>query len=256
MKITGSIVTYNNSQTIEKCIKTVLEETSGKDYDFSLYVYDNGSSDGTVNILNSLKTQYPNLSLIFDKENKGFGAGHNAILKKVRSDVHFVINPDIFLDMDTVGELADYVSKHENAGLVTPKILNIDGTEQYLPKYCPTIRYVFISKIPGFKYLRKRYTRCYETFTHPTPIEFCTGCFFGARTSYFKKMRGFNNCFFMYCEDTDLSQRVRADGRQIIFYPGATAYHNWQRDNTGNIKGIYRFLKSLLVYSKKWEVPF
>ena len=47
MKITGSIVTYNNARTIEKCIESVLKQTAGKDYDFKLYVYDNGSEDDT-----------------------------------------------------------------------------------------------------------------------------------------------------------------------------------------------------------------
>ena len=253
MRITGGIVTYNNAETIDRCVGSILEYTSKGNYEFKLYVYDNGSSDDTVSIVES---KYPEVTIIKDTENKGFGAGHNAILKMVNSDIHFVINPDIFIDMDTIGKMAPYIMENDQVGLLTPKILNNDGTEQYLPKYCPTIRYVFISKLPGFKYLRRRYTRADETFDKPEPIEFCTGCFFGIRTSYFKEMKGFNNCFFMYCEDTDLSQRVRADGKDIIFYPYAAAHHNWKRDNTGNLKGIYRFLKSLVVYSKKWKVPF
>ena len=194
MKITGGIVTYNNAKTIDKCIGSILEQAAKGNYNFKLYVYDNGSQDETVSIIDS---KYPEVTIIRDTENKGFGAGHNAIIKTVHSDVHFVINPDIYLDMDTIGEMSGYIIKNEKAGLVTPKILNNDGTEQYLPKYCPTIRYVFISKLPGFKYLRRRYTRADETFDKPEPIEFCTGCFFGARTSYLREMRGFNNCFFI-----------------------------------------------------------
>ena len=150
----------------------------------------------------------------------------------------------------------DVLGKDESIGLITPRIMNNDGTEQFLPKYCPTVRYVFISKIPGFKYLRRRYTRQEEALNEPTEIEFCTGCFFGARTIYLKRLRGFSNRYFMYCEDSDLSRRVREGRKQIIFYPDATAYHNWQRDNTGNLKGIFRFIRSLLVYFKKWGWEF
>lgn len=253
MRITGSIVTYNNEKTIDRCLESILRETGDKAYDFKLYVYDNASSDKTISII---ETKYPEVTLIKSQENRGFGAGHNAIIKKVRSDIHFVINPDIFLDMDTIGEIADYITANEDAGLVTPKILNTDGTEQYLPKYCPTIRYAIISKFPGFHYLRRRYTRQDEKLDKPTDIEFCTGCFFGARTSYLKKMRGFSNRYFMYCEDSDLSKRVIKDGKRIVFYPPVTAYHNWQRDNTGNIKGIFRFLRSLLVLFRKWGWEF
>ncbi|MCR5214353.1 MAG: glycosyltransferase family 2 protein [Eubacterium sp.] len=253
MKISGGIVTYNNERTIDKCLKTVLEFTKDKGYEFELYVYDNASTDSTLEIIES----YPEVKLIKGKDNIGFGKGHNEIIKKVSSDYHFVINPDIYLDMDTIGVLVDYLDRmgHE-VGLVTPKILNNDGTEQYLPKYCPTIRYVIISKFPGFHFLRDRYTRKKESFTEPESIEFCTGCFFGASTKYLKMLKGFSKRYFMYLEDTDLSRRVREDGRKIIFYPAATAHHNWQRDNTGSMKGIMRFLKSLVIYFNKWGWEF
>ncbi|MBP3807463.1 MAG: glycosyltransferase family 2 protein [Eubacterium sp.] len=253
MKITGGVVTYNNKKTIERCISSVLKMNIDKEYDFCLYVYDNGSTDGTPELIES---KFPNVKLIRNTENKGFGAGHNAIIKRVKSDYHFVINPDIYLDDDTIAVLADVLGKDESIGLITPRIMNNDGTEQFLPKYCPTVRYVFISKIPGFKYLRRRYTRQEEALNEPTEIEFCTGCFFGARTSYLRRMKGFSNHYFMYCEDSDLSRRVRMNGKKIIFYPEVTAYHNWQRDNTGNLRGIYRFVKSLVVYFRKWGFAF
>ena len=254
MKITGSIVTYNNIKTIEACIDSVLRETKNRDYSFELFVYDNASTDGTAELI---ERKYPYVKLIRSNVNRGFGAGHNALIKRAKSDYHFVINPDIHIEMDTIGKLAEYLEKSgDRVGLVTPRILNNDGTEQFLPKFCPTIRYVFISKLPGFHFLRRKYTRADEVIDAPAEIEFCTGCFFGARTSYLKKMRGFSNRYFMYLEDTDLSRRVREGGKSIIFYPGAEAYHNWQRDNTGNIKGIMRFIRSLIVYFNKWGWEF
>ena len=252
MVITGSIVTHNNEKTIRACLESILRETADKDYEFKLYIYDNASSDGTLGIIH----EFPEVSVVCDTENKGFGAGHNDLIKKVRSDYHFVINPDISVDMDTIGKLTEYLKANPDVGLVTPKVLNIDGTEQYLPKYTPTVRYVIISKFPGFKYLRRRYTRQEEKLDTPTDIKFCTGCFFGASTSYLKKMRGFSNRYFMYCEDADLSERVLRDGKRIVFYPDCTVYHNWQRDNTGSFKGIMRFMKSLMVFFQKWGFRF
>ena len=156
MKITGSIVTHNNSRTIYDCISGILKNTKDRDYDFRLYVYDNNSEDDTVSII---VKNFPEVTVICDEDNRGFGYGHNAIMKKVRSDVHMVINPDVVVDMDTIGILAKYISEHDEVGLVTPRVLNRDGSEQYLPKYCPTIRYTGMSKLPGFHYLRRRYTR-------------------------------------------------------------------------------------------------
>ncbi len=248
MKITGGIVTYNNEATIEACISSVLQYT--KDCDFQLYVADNASTDRTCEIVK----KFPQVKLIRLNENLGFGAGHNRILYKCDSDFHVVINPDIELKENTILTLANYMMLPESVkvGLVTPKILNPDDTEQFLPKYGPTVKYCYLSKFPGFKSLRREYTRQDEDLSEPTMIEFCTGCFFGVRTDYFKRLGGFNKCFFMYCEDSDLSKRVLHDKKQIIFYPETAVYHHWNRENTRKVKGIIQFTKSLCMYFKKW----
>lgn len=253
MKVTGSIVTYNNIRTIEKCIQSIIEETEGKAYDFKLYIYDNSSTDGTVELIES---KFPQVKLIKGEDNRGFGYGHNYIIKRVKSDHHFVINPDIVMDSDVIGELSSYMEKDSSVGLITPKVLNPDGTEQYLPKFGPSIKYSFIGNLPGMKGIRRQYTRQDEEFTGPTEIRFCTGCFFGVRTSFIKELKGFSNRYFMYCEDSDLSRRVLNEGKSIIFYPDEHIYHHWKRDNTHNIKGFLRFVNSLIKYFNKWGWEF
>lgn len=247
MKVTGSIVTYNNSNIIYECIQSILAQTQGMD--FTLYVVDNGSTDQTVDIIrNSFDGQ---VKIIENGRNLGFGRGHNRVIEEIKSDYHAVINPDITLAQDTIGELCRYMENNKDVLMVTPKILNEDGTEQFLPKYCPTIRYVIVSKLKPFRYLRKRYTRQEETFTEPAEVEFCTGCFFVTRTAVIKELKGFDTRFFMYCEDADLSRRMRQRGK-IIFYPSVCATHKWGRDNTRSFKGVLRFLSSLFKYFSKW----
>ena len=253
MRVTGSIVTYNNIDTIEDCIQSILKETSGKSYDFKLYIYDNNSEDGTRELI---REKFPSVTVVTAEDNRGFGYGHNYIIKRIRSDFHFVINPDILLEEDTIGELVTCMERQPDIGLITPRVLNPDGTEQYLPKYGPSIRYSFIGNLPGMKFLRRKYTRQNEVFEEPTEIKFCTGCFFGVRTSFIKELRGFSNRYFLYCEDSDLSKRVLNTGKSIIFYPGASVYHYWHRENTHNIKGFLRFVNSLIKYFNKWGWEF
>lgn len=247
MKVTGSIVTYNNGNIIYQCIQSVLEHT--QDIDFTLYVVDNGSTDNTTEIVK--KHFDGQVKLIENGRNLGFGKAHNRVIAKVRSDYHAVINPDITLAENTISKLCGYMEEHKDVMMTTPKILNDDGTEQYLPKYCPSIRYVIISKLKPFRYLRKRYTRQEEVFTNPTEMEFCTGCFFVVRTGLIKELKGFDPRYFMYCEDADLSRRVRQRGK-IIFYPMACATHKWERDNTRSMRGVLRFMTSLFQYFCKW----
>lgn len=249
-KVSGCIVTYNNRDVIYECIDSILEYTT--DVDFSLYVVDNGSTDGTLDII---RNNFKQVKLICNAENMGFGHGHNKVLTDIDSEYHVVINPDITLNMDTISLLCEYLKDNPDTAVVTPKILNEDGTQQFLPKYCPSIRHVIISKFKPFRYLRKEYTRENELLEEPTEIEFCTGCFFVVKTSVFKKLGGFDKRFFMYCEDADLSRRIQKEGK-IVFYPMVTATHKWKRDNTGNVKGIFRFLSSLFKYFMKWGVKF
>lgn len=72
------------------------------------------------------------------------------------------------------------------------------------------------------------------------------------RTTIFKEQQGFDERFFMYFEDADLSRRVRKKA-DIVFYPNTFVYHAWKRDNTRSLKGIKIFLTSMVKYFWKWR---
>jgi len=247
IKVSGCIVTYNNAEIIEACIESILIET--KITHFHLYVSDNNSSDDTVR---RISANFPEVDIIQNASNEGFGQGHNKVLGMLDSKYHVVINPDIRLCQDTITELVEYMESHPEVGQIGPRVVNDDGTEQFLPKRDPCIRYVILSKFKPFKHYRKIYTREEEHLKEITRVDSCSGCFFVIRTDIFKKLGGFDSRFFMYCEDADLSRRVRQD-LNLIFYPHCQVIHDWKRDNTGSIKGILIFLRSLLKYLVKWH---
>jgi len=251
MTITASIVTYNNEDTLENAIKSVMEYTGTSD--FRLFLIDNGSEDGTLSIEERYEKIYPNITLIKNGENIGFGAGHNKVLNLVDSDYHVIINPDIELKSDVIHKICAYMNQNEDVVQVMPRVLNVSGTEQLLPKYGPTVRYCIISKFPGFRWLRRKYTRADEVFTKPTLVEFCSGCFNVVRTTVFKEEGGFDEKYFLYCEDADLSNKLMGHGK-LIFYTDACVTHVWKRDNMGKAKFV--FMKSLMYYFKKWGFKF
>ena len=250
IKVTGCIVTYNNADIIEDCIQSILDCTQG--VDFKLYISDNCSTDQTVAII---KEKFPQVEVLCNKSNVGFGGGHNKMLPLIDSKYHFVINPDIFVDQDVITQLVAYMETHEKVAMCTPKIMNDNGTEQQLPKRNPNIRYLFLSKFKPFKKYRKIYTRELEKLAMPTEIDFCTGCFFGIRTNIFKEAGGFDDRFFMYMEDADLSRTVRQKYK-IVFYPLCYVYHKWHRENLKNFRGIRRWMFSMVKYFCKWGWRF
>lgn len=248
--VSGCIVTYNNEDTIDKCIGSIIKNTEG--VNFKLFVSDNGSQDCTLDIV---KNNYPEVVILENSKNGGFGYGHNQVLPFLTSKYHFIINPDIFIDRDVLTEMVAYLESHDKAAMITPKILNIDGTEQFLPKRNPTFRFLVLSKFKPYKKYRKLYTRELEQLSKATNVDFCTGCFFGIRTELLKKMDGFDSRYFMYFEDADLSRQVRKKA-DIIFYPTTFVFHEWKRENTRKIKGVMRWGISMIKYFNKWGWKF
>lgn len=252
--VTGGIVTYNNADIIEKCIESILKYT--KNCQFKLYIYDNCSKDGTPMVI---KEKFPQVSVIEGQENKGFGYGHNQILRRVKSKYHAVINPDIEVDTDVISQMAVYMDNvnklrenQKKTGILLPKVLNPDGSEQHLPKMQPNFKYVILSKFGKFNYYRDEYTRAKEVFDMPVICENISGSFFLIDTGLFKQLHGFDRRYFMYFEDADLARRLK-DEADIVYHPDYYVYHEWKRDNTKSMKGIRIFLSSMIKYILKWK---
>ena len=137
IKVSGCIVTYNAKGKVDATIESLFENTKG--VDFTLYVVDNASEDGTAAYI---KEKYPEVVVIESQRNVGFGAGHNKVIPFLQSDYHVVINPDILLKEDAISELAAFAESDREIGLLSPQIRFEDGRLQMLAKRNPTVRYL------------------------------------------------------------------------------------------------------------------
>lgn len=252
-KVTGSIVTYNNINTIDRTIETLFEFT--KDIDFMLYVVDNVSTDGTDEYIEKVKKEkdYP-IELIRMEKNIGFGAGHNAAIKRADSEYHAVINPDIVLIENAVKEMADFMDENKDIGLLSPRICFPSGRDQILGKRNPHFKYLVASRLRGEEpgKLLREYAMLDRDLTKPTDIENATGCFMLFRTDVLREIGGFDERYFMYFEDADITREVRKVSR-AVYYPDATVSHVWARDSKRNTKLMMIHIQSMLKYYAKWK---
>lgn len=248
-KVTGSIVTYNNMNTIGKTLETLFEFT--KDIDFKLYVVDNVSADGTPDFI---EKNYPQVEVIRMKENVGFGSGHNVVIEKINSLYHAVINPDIVMIENAVKEMADYMDKNADVGLLSPRISFPDGRDQILGKRNPHFKYLVASRLRGDEpgRLLREYAMLDADLSKPVEIENATGCFMMFRTDVLKKIGGFDRRYFMYFEDADITRTVNSVSR-ALYYPYATVNHVWSRESKRNTKLMMIHFKSMLKYFLKWK---
>lgn len=242
------IVTHNSGRWILNLLSGIFKYTEG--VTFEVHVVDNFSKDDTARIV---KENFPQVHLLAEQENLGFGRGHDRLLS-VRSRYHLICNPDIELRSNVIKELTDFMDAHPECAMVTPKVLDGRGREQFLPKRRPTAKYMLLGRlaryVPAFQKYRDAYTMKDRVFDGPAPIEFCTGCFMFLRTEVWKKVGGFDERFFMYLEDADLSDRVRPFG-EIVFYPFASVVHNWERGDAKSLRLLLIHFRSMFKYLAK-----
>lgn len=242
--ISATIVTYNNSNIAKKACQSVLEHT--KRYPLKFYVVDNASSDDADLVISSIN----GVDFLKNNKNLGFGAAHNKVLAMEMGKYHFVINPDIMIDSDVLSDMADFMEQNPEVVMCMPKILNADGTEQKLPKQRPTFKTLFFGRLS--QKIRNDYIWADREITTVTDVDFCTGCFFCIRSEIFKKLGGFDERFFMYLEDADLTGRAKKYGR-VVMNPDISVTHIWERESAKKIKYLLIHIFSAIKFLLKRE---
>ena len=251
-KISACIVAYCDYDEVCAAVRSALANTPGDD--FALYVVDNASPDGCGPRLAQTDFGDVRVQVICLPKNLGFGKGHNSIMDRLTSDVHFILNPDIQLTADTLSDLADWMAAHPGVVMTRPGLTFPDGRPQRLPLRRCNVRAMVYRQLPCLKFWAKyndRYLMADRDLTQPTEIEFCTGSFSAVDTAVFKEISGFDEGYFMYVEDADLTQKMRTRGKAYLV-PQYTAIHAWHRAAHRSLKPFLWQLRSLLRYFSKW----
>lgn len=238
--ISAAIVTYNDIDKVRDAVLSIKENT--KRYPLKLYLIDNGSTDGTVDFFKDF-----DITVIENRKNIGFGAAHNKALDLPLGKYHFIINPDIVIKSDVLSDMADFMGENPDIALMMPNILNGDGTIQHLPKEIPTAKYLFLGRLARFrgkfKEIRDRYIWADREIDKPTEIDFVSGCFMCVKSEIFKELRGFDERYFMYLEDADLTLRAKTFGKAVI-NPLVYVTHSWERESAKKLKYLLIHLSS------------
>lgn len=240
------IVNHNDKNTILDTIKSLYEYSNG--INLKVYVSDNNSTDGSLDLI---RQQFPQVIIIENYKNMGFGAGNNAVLNIIDSDYHILVNPDIQISYDVITQMAEYMEKNKDIGILTPTIMNFDNTVQHLPKRKPRFIYLLGGRLSFLRKYRDEFTMANEDIKEPTSIDFCTGCFMFFRTSIFKKVKGFDERYFLYFEDADITREVQKYAK-TIYNPKFYVYHHWHRASGKSVKFLFIHIISMFKYYFKW----
>ncbi|MCB0699705.1 MAG: glycosyltransferase [Chitinophagales bacterium] len=227
MKLSVIIVNYNVKYFIEVCLHSVQKAARGMDAE--VIVVDNNSQDGSGEMI---REKFPEITLIENKDNKGFSKANNQGVAIAKGEYILFINPDTVMPEDFLQKLCGYLDEHPEAGSVGPKL--IDGRGNYAPdgkKSFPSLS-VAIFKTTGINkifskspYFNKYYA-VHVDKDQTAEVDMLSGCCMMVRRKVIDEIGGaFDESYFMYCEDFDLSYRIQKSGYKNVYYPETTLIH-------------------------------
>lgn len=247
--IMASIVAFKNDQeTLKKTIDSFL----GVDLKTHLYVLDNSPTDELKKACASCRVEY-----IFNNKNLGFGAAHNMAIRRMmgRTKYTLILNPDVYFNKGELEKLFDFMEKNPDIGLSMPKVLYPDSSLQYLCRLLPSpydmlLRKIDI-KIPLLNSIRFRYELKFADYNKLMEVPYLSGCFMFVRTNVFEKTGIFDERFFVYFEDVDLSRRIHQSYR-TVYYPQVTITHGYARASYKDSIILKQHISSGIKYFNKW----
>ena len=248
--LSASIVVYKSDvEILEKTIQSFL----GSTLDSKLYIIDNSPTDRLKAVVDD-----PRIIYRFNNKNLGFGAAHNTILREIldESKYHIILNPDVYFDEDVIRALYRFMDQHSEIGQVMPKVLYPDGRLQPLCKLLPTPQTLIKRRFFSFyksslENENYRYELRFSGYDKIMDVPFLSGCFMFLRTEALKKVGLFDERFFLYTEDADLSRRIHKHYR-TVYFPQTSIYHYYQRGSYRNIWLMWCNIRSAIRYFNKW----
>jgi len=249
---TISLVSVNQGLDLERLLPSLREATSQTASEILLV--DNRSCDGSVRYVRRF---YPEIRVLENPKVSGYGENHNLNLQRAQGRYFVIMNSDMTVDPRILPCLTDFMNKHDDIGIVSPKILNGDGTIQGLNKRYPTIYDLFLRRfLPKvFRQFFKRRLAFYEMrdigYDHIYDVPFLSGAFMFCRTDLLRKVGGFDPEYFLYFEDVDLCRRVQKTHR-TVYNPTSSVTHFCKREAHVKWLFTYYFVRSAFQYFNRW----
>jgi len=214
-KLAISIVAYKTPPSLIRNCVECINSNSNK---FFVTLVDNSPSDSLRILAEELSVRYIHLP-----DNPGYGAGHNvAIRNSLERGVkyHLVLNADVEFLSDALNDIIKYMDIHSTVAHLMPKVLNADGSIQRLCKLVPTPIDLIVRRfLPNFisVRMRRRFELWNSGYNKVAFVPYLSGCFMFLRCSALKEVGIFDERFFMYPEDIDLTRRVALKYDTIFF---------------------------------------
>ncbi|MGH9159936.1 MAG: glycosyltransferase family 2 protein [Vicinamibacteraceae bacterium] len=233
------VVTHNSADDITRCLSSLRLQTWPR---WELIIVDNASTDDTVA---RVQSSCPQARLIQSGENVGYAAGNNIGFAEARGDVLAVLNPDTQVSPGWLEPLVEALAHDPRVGLATPKIALIDRPDR-INACGNAVTFAGLTVCRGLEAPVTAYTQAED-------VAAVSGAAFVIRRDVLDAIGGFNDSFFTYYEDTDLSLRARVAGWRCRFVPASLVQHEFHfRMSPGKCYWIERNRYAALAHNLRW----
>ena len=252
MDLSIIVLNWNTVDETRDCLQSIAK--FAPDCEFEVIVADNASEDGSREMVQS---EFPNVTLVAHPINLGFCAGNNRAVPNTAGRFVLFLNSDTVMTQGALDNLIKFADAHPEAGIIGPKLLNQDGSLQFSCRRYPDLGAGFFRNTPlGRLFPGNRYTKDYlmSDWDHANirSVDWVSGAAMLIARDLLTVTGGFDEEFYMYCEDVDLCFRVHALGRDVLYLPDSVIYHIIGRSTTKvPTRMTYAFHRSMYRFYRK-----
>ncbi len=243
MTLSVIILNYNVKYFLELCLKSV--QAAIKDIDAEIIVVDNNSKDESCLMVTDL---FPSVKLIENKENLGFSKGNNIGVKLAKGQYICILNPDTVVAEDTFSKLLEFCTDKDDLGAVGCKLIN--GNGNFLPeskRNVPLVKAAFKKMIGNSESYYANHLKENEV----GEVDVLVGAFMFMKKHAYEKVGGFDEDYFMYGEDIDLSYSLLKANYKNYYFGKSTVIHFKGESTLRDKQYAKRFYGAMQIFYKK-----
>lgn len=249
------IVSWNVKELLRKCLHSI--QTHLNTFPYEVVVVDNASTDGSADMV---VHEFPQIDLILNKENIGFGRANNLGLAKAQGTYILFLNDDTEFKDARITQAMEYIQQHPLTGLVGVHLINPDGSNQPSVRHFPKVgdQLFYLLKLhvvfPQAKVLR-RYLAQDFNYTQTAKVDQVMGAAMLAPTQLMKELGGFDPKYPNWFEEVDLCRRVQQKGLEVRYLPVTDILHvkgaSFAQHRPLKLQRVFNY--SMRKYFTTWE---
>lgn len=254
MKLSIIIVNYNVSNLLKEAINSLRNACI--EFEYEIIVIDNNSKDDSKEMI---KREFPSVFLIENIINVGFSKANNQGIAISSGEYLLVINPDTVTEKTTISKVIDFMDSRLDVGGLTVKMANGKGkylkeSKRGLPTpWASFNKLVGLSKVFPKSKIFNQYYAGHINENENSEIDILPGAFMFLRKQAIDIIGGFDEDFFMYGEDIDLSYRLKLAGFKNYYFPEASIIHfKGQSTNKLSLLYIRSFYGAMFIFANKY----